>query len=151
MLAQVMGSRGATFRDNIRNAVSPSRAKGLLTIRGEEVKNANALITLQLSAETLDKKVGGLCIVYRKLRCNFWILWHVRCVIIQLLVLFRFLYLFECHLVILRSHSMDASTEHFRIQICVPPRLTPWTANPLIFVAGHVWLFRSVPALQSRV
>ncbi len=74
MLAQVMGARGATLRENIRNTTTPSRAKGLLTIRGEEVKNANALITLQLSAEALDKKVSLLLFTCRtNWHCVTWL------------------------------------------------------------------------------
>jgi hypothetical protein len=59
-LADIMGSRGCTFRAAITNTAAPARAKGTLTIRGEEVRNANALVTLELSAESLDKKVRVL-------------------------------------------------------------------------------------------
>jgi hypothetical protein len=60
-MAQVMGSRGSSYTGSIQNPSHPSRAKGTITVRGEEVKNSNALVVLQFVGEALDKKVrwGG--------------------------------------------------------------------------------------------
>ncbi len=56
-LSQVMGGRGSTFTGPVVNRSAPHRGVGTVTIRGEEVKNSNALLTFQFSAQGLDKKV----------------------------------------------------------------------------------------------
>jgi hypothetical protein len=57
-LAQIMGSRGCCYRANVVNKSHSDRARGWITIRGEEIKNANAKFIFQLAAEKLDNKVG---------------------------------------------------------------------------------------------
>ena len=44
-LAEVMGSRGARLNRKVSNARDPSRAQGSITVHGEEMSNANALVT----------------------------------------------------------------------------------------------------------
>ncbi len=56
--AQIMGSRGSMFRGTITNTVHHSRARGAITVRGEEIKNCNAKLSIQLAAEKLENKVG---------------------------------------------------------------------------------------------
>ncbi len=55
--AQIMSSRGSMFRGAITNTVFPARARGAITVRGEEVKNSNAKLSIQLAAEKLENKV----------------------------------------------------------------------------------------------
>jgi hypothetical protein len=57
-LAQVMGSRGCSYSSGIKNRTHPERARtGTVTIRGEEIKNANGKFVFQLAGEKLDNKV----------------------------------------------------------------------------------------------
>jgi hypothetical protein len=65
-LAQIMGARGATFTGKIVNSLLPSRSRGTVTLRGEEVQNANARVAFQVAAEHLENKVRvGACLVSR--------------------------------------------------------------------------------------
>jgi hypothetical protein len=57
-LAQIMGSRGCCYRANVANKSHTDRARGWITVRGEEIKNANAKFIFQLAAEKLDNKVS---------------------------------------------------------------------------------------------
>ena len=61
-LAAVMGSRGCTFTGRVANPMHASRSVGTLTVRGEEVQNANGLINILLAAEGLENKVRR-CVV----------------------------------------------------------------------------------------
>jgi hypothetical protein len=56
-LAQVMSARGATLRLPITNTAKPAFAKGHITVRGEEIKNCNAKLSIALAGEKLDNKV----------------------------------------------------------------------------------------------
>lgn len=55
-LAQVMSARGCTLRLPIANTVKPAFAKGFITVRGEEIKNCNAKLSITLAGEKLDNK-----------------------------------------------------------------------------------------------
>ncbi len=60
-LAQVMSARGCTLRLPIANTVKPAFAKGFITVRGEEIKNCNAKLSITLAGEKLDNKVVSMC------------------------------------------------------------------------------------------
>jgi hypothetical protein len=59
VLASVMSARGSFLRLPVTNTMKPAYARGHITVRGEEVKNCNAKLTIQLAAEKLDNKVCG--------------------------------------------------------------------------------------------
>ena len=55
--AQIMSARGSLFRGPVVNAHHHHRSKGTITVVGEEVKNCNAALTIQLACERLENKV----------------------------------------------------------------------------------------------
>ncbi len=55
--AQIMSARGSVWRAAITNAAHPSRARGHIIVRGEEVKNCNARLSISLAIEKLENKV----------------------------------------------------------------------------------------------
>lgn len=56
-LSEIMGARGSFVRLNLTNSAAPTRAKGIVTIVGEETKDSNANFTVQLACEKLANKV----------------------------------------------------------------------------------------------
>jgi hypothetical protein len=75
-LAQIMGGRGASYTGRIVNNHSRARSVGTITIRGEEVKNANAKVSIQFAGEKLDNKARAHTCTCA--RVHVWC-WCARC------------------------------------------------------------------------